>query len=230
MPGKGSGRVTPPEKFKKLYLWFLLSAVVALVLGIISMGLSFMVIGSQASQTFQDLAKYEQDMQRYQRETDQWQRDGRIGPQPAAPVLGAPRPVSSGGVAMTIVNVLLGMVRLAVTIIATVFYCIFLYKAWELIQDGRARTTPGQAVGFMFIPFFNFYWYFVAIKGLADDLNQYSRERNLSASPVSPGMLIAAFVLMVSCLCYPVGLIFYFIGLNQIKNACVDIAAAKLAA
>ena len=37
------------------------------------------------------------------------------------------------------------------------------------IQDGYARTTPGLAVGLMFIPVFNIYWQFVALKGLAED-------------------------------------------------------------
>lgn len=50
---------------------------------------------------------------------------------------------------------------------------ILLYKYWQNIQDGFASTTPGKAVGFMFIPFFNFYWMFRVFWGLAKDLNRY---------------------------------------------------------
>lgn len=54
-----------------------------------------------------------------------------------------------------------------------VLYFILMYRFWQIIQDGFARTTPGKAVGFLFIPVFNFYWYFVAYLGLAKDQNKY---------------------------------------------------------
>jgi hypothetical protein len=50
---------------------------------------------------------------------------------------------------------------------------ILVYKLWNSIQDGFARTSAGKAVGFMFIPFFNFYWMFVVYFGLAQDQNRY---------------------------------------------------------
>jgi len=50
---------------------------------------------------------------------------------------------------------------------------ILVYKLWQVVQDGFARTSPGQAVGFMFIPYFNYYWFLPAYYGLAKDLNSY---------------------------------------------------------
>jgi hypothetical protein len=50
---------------------------------------------------------------------------------------------------------------------------ILLYKFWKIIQDGFAKTTPGKAVGYSFIPFFNFYWLFIAMGSLAGELNHY---------------------------------------------------------
>ena len=50
---------------------------------------------------------------------------------------------------------------------------MLLYRFWQIIQDGFASTTPGKAVGFLFIPFFNFYWFFRAYFGLAKDQNRY---------------------------------------------------------
>ncbi|MCL2120465.1 MAG: hypothetical protein FWH27_18790, partial [Planctomycetaceae bacterium] len=38
-----------------------------------------------------------------------------------------------------------------------------------------ARTTPGKAVGFLFIPIFNFYWIFVAFRGLGKNMNETLR-------------------------------------------------------
>src|SRR5215472_4189380 len=40
---------------------------------------------------------------------------------------------------------------------------VLIYQMWQSIQDGHARTTPGKAVGFLFIPFFNLYWMFQAV-------------------------------------------------------------------
>ena len=56
-------------------------------------------------------------------------------------------------------------------VVALGFGCDVLYKLWSLIPADKARTTPGKAVGFLFIPLFNFYWNFVAIHGLAKALN-----------------------------------------------------------
>ena len=59
------------------------------------------------------------------------------------------------------------------TLASTVLMYVLLYQFWKVVQDGSQRTTPGQAVGFLFIPFFNFYWYLVAYFGLSKDLNRY---------------------------------------------------------
>jgi len=56
---------------------------------------------------------------------------------------------------------------------AAVLGFILLYKFWQVNQDGRASTTPGKAVGFMFIPLFNIYWIFRAFPGLSLDQNRY---------------------------------------------------------
>ena len=60
-----------------------------------------------------------------------------------------------------------------ISIAAGVLQYILLYKFWKIIQDGFAKTTPGKAVGYSFIPFFNFYWLFIALGSLAGELNHY---------------------------------------------------------
>ena len=48
---------------------------------------------------------------------------------------------------------------------ASILLLIRLFKAWKVLQNISARIrvpSPGQAIGFLFIPFFNFYWGFVA--------------------------------------------------------------------
>lgn len=43
------------------------------------------------------------------------------------------------------------------------------YKCWVAIPQSFARTTPGKAVGHLFIPIYNLYWLFPSIAGLGDD-------------------------------------------------------------
>jgi hypothetical protein len=63
------------------------------------------------------------------------------------------------------------LITLPITVVAIVLSCIVHYKCWKAVPKEIARTTPGKAVGFLFIPFFNFYWAFVSYMGLAEDLN-----------------------------------------------------------
>src|SRR5690606_1042796 len=55
---------------------------------------------------------------------------------------------------------------------------VWIYKSWEMlppsmrVTNGGRHVTPGQAVGYLFIPFFNLYWYFVVSAGLCGALNR----------------------------------------------------------
>lgn len=56
--------------------------------------------------------------------------------------------------------------------VAWIFALMTLHKAWTILQPGQARTTPGKAVGFLFIPVFNLFWVFQAYYGWAEDWNR----------------------------------------------------------
>jgi hypothetical protein len=118
---------------------------------------------------------------------------------------------------------------------------IFLYRAWAQIQDGQARTTPGKAVGYRFIPFFSLYWEFVAVKGLAEDIEHYARARSIPMAPIPQGltvsyciMLIVAGVLAMVPILGPLLLIplavLLLILFKKIADASAAIAEAKLPA
>ena len=77
---------------------------------------------------------------------------------------------------------------------------IIIYRSWSLIQDGHARTTPGKAVGFLFIPFFNFYWIFECYLGLVRDSNAYVRRYQLPVVQQDEGLATAYCVLTLLCL------------------------------
>ena len=58
------------------------------------------------------------------------------------------------------------------------FLCVYIwgarlcYLAWEQIPKDIARTTPGKAAWLLFIPIFHLFWIFVAVWGLARDMNK----------------------------------------------------------
>jgi divalent metal cation (Fe/Co/Zn/Cd) transporter len=94
-----------------------------------------------------------------------------------------------------IVFLLLGM---ALAFMAAIVGYVILYKAWQAIQDGQPRTTPGKAVGYLFIPFFNLYWMFVAYWGWAKDCNAYISSKGLSLAPI-PEKLYLAYPIIILC-------------------------------
>jgi hypothetical protein len=119
-------------------------------------------------------------------------------------------------------------------IASVVIFYILLYRYWELIQDGNPQTTPGKAVGFCFIPFFNFYWNFVAIRGLAQDMNRYCRERAIPA-PVIDEQMAQWFCILSICNVIPyldfitgiVTLILEIILLNSFTKSAIAIVNSK---
>ncbi|MCL2083615.1 MAG: hypothetical protein FWH04_10370 [Oscillospiraceae bacterium] len=80
--------------------------------------------------------------------------------------------LSTGGAAILQVALFFLMIGYPMLIIGTVFWCMLLYQLWKQIPGDIARTTPGKAVGFCFIPLYNLYWGFVAFAGLGEDMSK----------------------------------------------------------
>ena len=51
------------------------------------------------------------------------------------------------------------------------FFSVIVRRAWASIDGGPAGMSPGKAQGFLWIPFFNFYWVFPALVSLATQTN-----------------------------------------------------------
>ena len=83
---------------------------------------------------------------------------------------------------------------LVVQMIITV---LLLYKMWAAIQDGRPRTTPGKAIGFLFIPFFSVYWIFQVWGGYPADYNSYVERHRPDLPRLNSGPYVAYPVLIV---------------------------------
>lgn len=115
---------------------------------------------------------------------------------------------------LLIVGVPLSFVFIGIPMViaAAVIGYVMLYKWWAIIQDGKARTTPGQAVGFCFIPLFNLYWIYVTFVGLVKDMNNYCRERQIPVQ-ISEGLAITYYVLFLVTILTSWTVILFFVML-----------------
>jgi hypothetical protein len=85
-------------------------------------------------------------------------------------------------------SLLLGFAAAISLTIGAIFYFVFLYRCWETIQEERSEMTPGMAIGLLFVPLFNIFWAFIAIRGLAVKANEYAMRHRLRA-PRAPQTL-----------------------------------------
>jgi hypothetical protein len=109
------------------------------------------------------------------------------------------------------------LIGTALVCIAAFYSCVLLFQMWKILQDGKVRTTPEKAIGFLFIPFFNFYWIFVVYYGLAIDFNRYVAERKLNIRFLSIPLFLATSILPI------VSLIPYVMYVSFPVNVVVDI-------
>lgn len=107
---------------------------------------------------------------------------------------------------------------------------IYLYRAWNCLRFGAPRTTPGKAIGFLFIPVFSVYWIFVAFYGLAQDWNRIMASHpNLQAGPrMSPGMFLTFLICILSVIGSPVAAVLWFIVQKQICDGINFMAAQNM--
>ncbi len=132
-------------------------------------------------------------------------------------------------------------IAIPIFIAAIVFENLILYKAWNQIQDGCQRTTPGRAIGFGFIPFFNFYWWFTEYQGLAEDLNSFTRKYGLNTPPIAVPLAATVCILsickwllfwvpVIGAIIAIAEIVILFIFLHQVRLSAATIAQAKLTA
>jgi hypothetical protein len=224
-PSAPQGAVYPPETFHNLFLAYIILGILTFVAAVIlGVGAAFAIM-SQRDTSFATAGKSQADP--FGRPTPQY-TSSRSDP-----------PVAL--IATIVIGVLVVLGLLLANVIA---YYMLLYKAWNMIQDGRPRTTPGLAIGLMFVPFFNLYWQFVAIRGLAEDLNFYAQRRNYHIREANVGIVTASLVMgtvsavlnfcpvpevgLVVMIISLVGVVLGLVGLYSIKNAAADVASAKM--
>ena len=90
---------------------------------------------------------------------------------------------------------------LVMQICAFAFFSVIVRRAWANIDGGSAGQSPGKAQGFLFIPFFNFYWVFPALVSLATQTNAKAASGNVPAAGLTRGFgLVIAILFCVTSL------------------------------
>lgn len=91
----------------------------------------------------------------------------------------------------------LALLILPVLIVAVVFCSMLHYACWQALPARYRSTTPAKAVGFLFIPIFNFYWAFISFAGLAKGYWQYQQETGISEIRNVTGLGITYAIVLV---------------------------------
>ena len=121
---------------------------------------------------------------------------------------------SCGAIGLAVALYMLGYL---ISLIGGIFQLVLLYRCWNSIQELPARSTPGKAVGFLFIPLFNLYWMFVAFYGLAQDMRLYCAQRAIPCAANPTFALITLILLLLPCVQIAIVVMFPMM-LNQFKN------------
>lgn len=121
-------------------------------------------------------------------------------------------------------SLMFSMPAMLFSVVTIVFLMFLFHRLWHTIQmhsiqfpQGTsdipvARTTPARAIGYLFIPLFNFYWVFVAWFGLARDTNALLDRRSITSARAAEGLAIAMCVLMLLSIIPFVGMVFGLAG------------------
>lgn len=119
-------------------------------------------------------------------------------------------------------SVIITLVGSAIFIWGAILGLIYIHRAWTAIQPGHPSTTPGKAVGFLFIPLFNIYWAFIAYWKWAQDWNRIRQTYpSLQTAPAgSEGVFLGACIcqcaaLIVGGLASFPRMILHFIGMKS---------------
>lgn len=132
-----------------------------------------------------------------------------------------------------LVLALAGLVAAAV--LAEIGVLLFgLHRAWTVVQDGRARLTPGWATALMLVPLVNLVWAAWAVLGLGGELARHLHERRIPTLKVTPllgivwwGSTLVAFVPGLTILAGMVSLAFLLLMTRQYADAAAAIAADR---
>lgn len=139
--------------------------------------------------------------------------------------------IGGWGLSLILLEMGITLFSLIPILYSVIIGCLLWYKAWASIQDGHPRTTPGKAIGFLFIPFYNLYWIFQAFWGFAKDYNSYIARHEVVASKLPEGLFLSLCILsLISALGafparvplhrYALSIVLFVIGIAVVNKVC----------
>lgn len=107
-----------------------------------------------------------------------------------------------------------------------VLYLIQIYRMWDVINDGHSRATPGEALGYLFVPFYNLYWIFDIWGGFPTDYNAFVERHSVTdkvplLKPTIYQLFPVLILLSVLVITTPVLLVYFAFLLNS-SNKAID--------
>lgn len=80
---------------------------------------------------------------------------------------------------------------------AFIYFLEFIYYGWKIIEDNPESVPATKAVGYLFIPFYNFYWILVSFKTLTVGSNQLLKRISPNNSLMSESIPVAFGVFFI---------------------------------
>jgi hypothetical protein len=131
-----------------------------------------------------------------------------------AAVFSAPHPPNLHVVA-NVVYLIYVFIFLIPLYIAYLFcYFLWLFRLWEEVPRQYARSTPEMVAGLSLVPFFNWYWMFVALGGLYQDMNKV-------LEACGHGKRFNTTLIFVSC--------FIWLAYNLLTLLCIIVLSVAMA-
>jgi hypothetical protein len=110
---------------------------------------------------------------------------------------------------------LIGIISTALSLTTGILLLVLLGRCWSTIQDGMTEISVGKAIGFLFIPFFNFYWVFQAFHGLSREMNRFV-DQHFQTQTYPPQRKTTPVFSLIYCILFEINLtyqIYYYIRL-----------------
>jgi hypothetical protein len=91
----------------------------------------------------------------------------------------------------------LGLMPLWFILTVNIYWLFWLHKTYKEIRahtPGATDVTPGKAVGFMFIPFFNIYWFFRIMTDMPRAIRRMQEDDPLGEPPLNNGLITGLLI------------------------------------
>lgn len=106
---------------------------------------------------------------------------------------------------------------------------VWIYKFWSWIPPEQRWTnmwkkyiSPGAAIGYMFIPYFNIYWMFVVYLGLSDIME---RMRVQYPSTKGSPKTLAILAIVIPMVFFPAGPFLYYMLAKHLEEMAAEMQA-----